>query len=122
MVAAPVQVTIYDSIGAGGVRASALLASIGGAQEVDLRINSEGGSLFDAIVIYNRLAGLRRVSVVVDGLAASAASVVAMAASPGCLGMAPGSHLMTHEPWADGRRGKTRPSWPRCPRCVERPQ
>jgi ATP-dependent protease ClpP protease subunit len=96
-VAGPVTVTIYDSIGADGVRAPSLLAGIGSADEVDVRINSEGGDVFEAITIYNRLADLRRVSVTVDGLAGSAASVVAMAASPGLLAMAPHSRLMIHE-------------------------
>ncbi|HWG62543.1 MAG TPA: head maturation protease, ClpP-related [Streptosporangiaceae bacterium] len=104
-VAAPAQVTIYDEIGCGGVRASALLASLDGAREVDLRISSEGGDVFEAVTIYNRLAELDRVQVTVDGLAASAASVIAMAASPGCLAMAPRSRMMVHEAWAGGPSG-----------------
>lgn len=94
---APAQVEIYGDIGAQNVSASMLLASLGSAQAVEIRINSGGGDLFEGLTIYNRLRSLSRVSVVVDGLAASAASVVAMAASPGCLGMAPNSRMMVHE-------------------------
>ena len=39
-------------------------------------------------------------SVVVDGLAASAASFIAMAASPGQLAMAPHSQMMIHDGFA----------------------
>ena len=103
--AAPADITIYDDVGAGGVSASSLLASLGGAREANLRISSGGGDVFEAITIYNRLRELRRVSVTVDGLAASAASVVAMAASPGCLAVMPGSRLMIHEAWAGSPAG-----------------
>lgn len=103
--AAPAEVTIYGEVGAGGTRAATMLADIGGAQEVDVRINSGGGDAFEALTIYNRLRDLRRVSVTVDGLAASAASVIAMAASPGCLGMAPHSRIMIHDALMIGGSG-----------------
>lgn len=94
---APARVEIYSEIGRGGIDASYLLNELRNAAEVELRLNSPGGDVFEAIAIYNRLRGLDRVQVVVDGLAASAASVVAMAASAGCLAMAPHSRMMIHE-------------------------
>lgn len=103
--AAAAEVTVYGDIGAGGVLAATMLADIGSAREVDLRINSGGGDAFEALTIYNRLKGLRRVSVTVDGLAASAASVIAMAASPGQLAMAQHSRMMVHEAWMGGPGG-----------------
>jgi ATP-dependent protease ClpP protease subunit len=48
-------------------------------KRIDLHINSPGGSVFEASAIYSRLADHRSVKhVYVDGLAASAASVIAM--------------------------------------------
>lgn len=50
------------------------------AQTVNVRISSGGGSAFDGLAIYNLLrASGRRIEVDIDGLAASAASVIAMA-------------------------------------------
>lgn len=49
-------------------------------REIEVSIDSPGGSLFDGLAIYRLLArDDRRVIVYVDGLAASAASVIAMA-------------------------------------------
>ena len=65
---------------------------------IRLHINSPGGEVWDALAIYN---GLRqhhaRVQVVVDGIAASAASVIAMAGDE--VVMSPGSELMVHDAW-----------------------
>ncbi len=48
-------------------------------KRLDIHINSPGGSLFEASAIYSRLADHRATKIVfVDGLAASAASIVAM--------------------------------------------
>lgn len=50
------------------------------AGTINVRISSGGGSAFDGLAIYNLLrASGRRIEVDIDGLAASAASVVAMA-------------------------------------------
>jgi ATP-dependent protease ClpP protease subunit len=66
------------------------------ADRVTVRINSLGGSAFDGIAIYNLLkAHPAWVDVVVDGVAASAASVVAMAGDT--VTMAVGSQMMIHE-------------------------
>jgi ATP-dependent Clp protease protease subunit len=56
------------------------LKSLGDITALDLRINSEGGAVYDARAIYTLLTEHKaRVDVHVDGLAASAASFIAMA-------------------------------------------
>lgn len=65
------------------------------ADEVTVRINSPGGQVFEGLAIYNYLAGLRaRVVVKVDGLAASIASVIAMAGDQ--IAMPENTMLMVH--------------------------
>ncbi len=95
-----VQITIYDEIGAFGVSAKGFLAELGAAPEgapIDLRLNSPGGSVFDAVAIHN---ALRRhtgaVTVWIDGIAASAASYVAMAGDE--IVMPANAFLMIHDP------------------------
>ncbi|MBL4559248.1 MAG: ATP-dependent Clp protease proteolytic subunit [Rhodobacteraceae bacterium] len=64
---------------------------------VDLRLNSPGGSVFDAVAIHNALkrhAG--PVTVWVDGIAASAASYIAMAGDE--IVMPENAFLMIHDP------------------------
>lgn len=77
------QVYIYDEIGGSfGVSADEFVRELNGitAKKIDVRINSPGGSLFDAIAIYNALvAHPAYVTSYVDSLAASAASIVALA-------------------------------------------
>lgn len=51
------------------------------ADKVTVRINSPGGDLESGIVIYNRLRELNNVTTIIDGLAASAASIIAQAGS-----------------------------------------
>jgi ATP-dependent Clp protease, protease subunit len=94
------EVLIYDEIGAYGVSAKSFLDELGAVPDtsaVTLRINSPGGSVFDAVAIYNALnrrAG--RVTVSIDGIAASAASYVAMAG--GEVVMPENAFLMIHDP------------------------
>lgn len=65
---------------------------------VTVRINSPGGSVTDGLAIYNLLNQRPgKVVCVIDGLAASMASVVAMSADE--LQMPKGSYLMIHNPW-----------------------
>jgi len=91
------QVNIFDEISWWGITAQEFadeLAGIKGAIEV--HINSPGGDAFDGITIYNALASRgARVTTVVDGLAASAASVIAMAGQKRV--MSPGSMMMIHD-------------------------
>lgn len=63
--------------------------------EIHVRINSPGGSAFDGTAIYNALArDPRQVVIHIDGLAASAASLVAMAGDE--IRMAENALLMIH--------------------------
>jgi ATP-dependent protease ClpP protease subunit len=60
---------------------------------IDLRLNSGGGSVFDGVAIHNSLLAHRaRVDVTVDGVAASIASVIAMAGDTVTMGA--GTRLM----------------------------
>ena len=79
------EVCIYEEIGSYGITAKAFLDQIKsvGKRKITLRINSPGGEVFDGLAIYNRLrehAG--GVEVRIDGIAASMASVIAMAGAP----------------------------------------
>jgi ATP-dependent protease ClpP protease subunit len=67
------------------------------AKKINVRINSVGGSAFGGIALYNILqAHGAEVTSYVDGLAMSAASIVAMA---GRTVMGRGAMLMIHNPW-----------------------
>src|SRR5690606_17172782 len=75
------ELLIYDEIGFWGINASdfaGVMAKVSGPLHV--RVNSPGGDVFDGIAIYNMLADYPgEVTVIVDGLAASAASFIAQA-------------------------------------------
>lgn len=99
-----VELDIFDAIGAmfWGITtkdvARVLKAHRGKA--IHVRINSPGGEANDGCAIYNLLAGHDGpVTVTVLGVAASAASVIAMAGKP--LRMAANALLMIHDPWVD---------------------
>ena len=94
------EVLIYDEIGAYGVSAKGFLAELGALPDgvpIDLRLNSPGGSVFDAVAIYN---ALQRhdgtITAWIDGVAASAASYVAMAGDE--IVMPENAFLMIHDP------------------------
>jgi len=80
------------------------LAMLGRDADVTVRINSGGGYADDGIAIYNSLTAHRgEVSVVVDAVAASSASIIAMAGDS--ITMRAGSLMMIHDPakftWGD---------------------
>jgi len=94
-------VYIYDEIGWFGVLASEFVGELRKvkASTINLHLNSPGGDVFDGIAIRNALAQHpATVNVVVDGIAASIASVIATAGDT--VTMASGSMLMVHDPWA----------------------
>lgn len=65
---------------------------------ITVRLNSPGGDAIQGVAIGNLLRNHKAtVTVVVDGLAASAASVIAIAGDE--VVMSPGSQLMVHDPW-----------------------
>ena len=109
-------ISIYDPIGfdpftGGGFsvkKAAAILRNIGD-RDVVVNINSPGGDLFEGIAIYNLLLLHKgKVTVRVIGLAASAASVIAMAGDE--IQMSPASFMMIHNVWvvAIGNRNDLR--------------
>lgn len=97
-------ISIFDVIGADywgeGVTASRIagaLRSLDGA-DVTVNINSPGGDMFEGLAIYNLLREYQgKVTVKVLGLAASAASVIAMAGDEVQIGR--GAFLMIHNCW-----------------------
>ncbi len=98
-------ITIYDVIGddpwsGGGVtvnRIDAALRKIGN-QDVEVHINSPGGDVFEGIAIYNRLQEHpANIQVKIMGLAAYAASIIAMAGNEILIGAA--SFFMIHNTW-----------------------
>jgi ATP-dependent Clp protease protease subunit len=94
------EVAIYDEIGAYGVSAKRFLAELGALSDgtpVDLRLNSPGGSVFDAVAIHNAIKRHEGpVTVWIDGIAASAASYIAMAGDE--IVMPENAFLMIHDP------------------------
>lgn len=93
-------VYIYDDIGPdwlGMVSAKAIIAELEKISgDVTVRINSGGGDVNEAMAIYNALAR-RSATVEIDGIAASAASYIAMAGKT--IRMAENAMLMIHDPW-----------------------
>lgn len=101
----PETISIYEVIGedpwsGGGVtvkRIDAALRAIGN-KDVTVNINSPGGDVFEGIAIYNRLREHPgQVNVKVLGLAASAASIIAMAGDNVQIGAS--SFIMIHNAW-----------------------
>ncbi|KYO58412.1 head maturation protease, ClpP-related [Vibrio parahaemolyticus] len=96
----PVTILIYDEIGLWGITAEEFVNQLNGidAEEIDLRINSPGGSVFEGMAIYNALRRHKaKISTYVDGLAASMGSVIALAGDE--VNMAENAYYMIHNPW-----------------------
>ena len=91
---------LYDEVGAFGAGSKDFLADLTklDGQHIHLRINSPGGSVIEGSAIYN---SLRRhkggLTVHIDSLAASMASVIAMAGAP--VYIADNALMMIHNPW-----------------------
>jgi ATP-dependent Clp protease protease subunit len=97
---ASTEILLYDEIGFWGVTAKDFVLALAEAGDgpITLRINSPGGDVFDGLAIYNALrARTAPVNVVIDGLAASAASFIAMAGTS--VSMAEASMMMIHNAW-----------------------
>jgi ATP-dependent Clp protease, protease subunit len=74
------------------------LDAVGDVDTINLYINSPGGSVFEGIAIHNMLKRHKaKINVYVDALAASIASVIAMAGDT--IYMYKNSMLMIHNPW-----------------------
>lgn len=96
------EILLYDDIGPSEFGLideksfAEVLAKVGDATVINLRINSNGGSAFPGLAIYNMLKRHpARVEVDVDGLAASIASIIAMAGES--IRMGEGSQIMIHD-------------------------
>jgi ATP-dependent protease ClpP protease subunit len=99
------EIYLYGTVGADwfgeGVTAkqfAADLKGLGKVKTIDLRINSDGGSVFEGKTIYSLLAEHpAKVITRIDGLAASIASLIAMAGDE--IHIAEGGFVMIHNAW-----------------------
>ncbi len=92
------EIFIYEEIGYWGITSDQFIQELNAlnAKTIRLRINSPGGSVWDAIAIHSALvAHSATVNVQIDSLAASAASVIAMAGDK--ITMMRGSQMMIHD-------------------------
>ena len=105
------EILLYSEIGGGGGLFSDPgtnaedfardLKALGKVKTINCRINSPGGSVFEGMTIYNLLAAHpAKVVVHVDGLAASIASVIAMAGDT--INIADNAMIMIHDAWGVG--------------------
>lgn len=97
-----VKMYLYGDIGDGffdGIKAKEVqmqLSSIQ-AEEIELHINSYGGDVFESIAIYNLLKDKEAsITVVIDGIAASGGSIIAMAGDK--IIMPKNCEMMIHNP------------------------
>jgi ATP-dependent protease ClpP protease subunit len=93
------EVMLYDEIGGWwGATADDFIRDLRAisAPKVRVRVNSPGGSVFEGVAIANAIRGLQaEVTIQVDGIAASIASVIAMAGDR--VVMMPNTTLMIHD-------------------------
>lgn len=98
---ATASIAIHDEIGMWGVSAKQFIDDVKALGEVNtiyLSIHSPGGSVFDGLAIYNILAyHPAKIYAKVEGIAASAASFILMAADD--IAMPEDSFLMIHNTW-----------------------
>lgn len=98
------EIDVYDVIGDGwfgGVSAKMIRDRLKNtkASAIKLRVNSPGGDVLEGFAIYNLLNEHKaRVEVDIDGLAASIASVIIMAADE--IRIASNAMVMVHNPWS----------------------
>lgn len=95
---------LYDILGGdpfGGIAARQVvddLRALGEVAALDVRVNSPGGDVFEGIAVYNALVRFpAKVTVHVDGIAASIASLIAMAGDQTLV--AENAMFMVHRPW-----------------------
>ena len=100
------EVMLYDEIGESlwgeGTTAKqfdADLKAAGNVNRIHLRVNSPGGSVWDGLAIYQTLRSHgARITAQVDGVAASIAGVILMAADVGGISIAHTAVVMVHNP------------------------
>ncbi|MEL4248554.1 ClpP-like prohead protease/major capsid protein fusion protein [Shewanella xiamenensis] len=95
------ELMIYDEIGGWGISAQQFardLKALGKVGTITARIHSPGGDVFEGMAIYNMIKGHPAHKVCyIDGLAASMASVIAMAFDE--VIMPENAMMMIHKPW-----------------------
>ena len=92
---------LYGEVGGFGANASEFISALSELKgaHINLHIHSPGGSVFEGHAIFNALRNHPGgVTTHVDGIAASMASVIAMAGKP--VKIASNGFLMIHNPWA----------------------
>ena len=95
---APTEIELYDEVGFWGVNAKDFRTKLKGAGDIVLKINSPGGSVFDGVAIYNDLKAHKgNVRVEITGIAASIASIIAMAGDE--IAIAENGMMMIHNAW-----------------------
>lgn len=93
------EISIHDEIGAWGISAKDFLGqlkNIPAGRPLTLSLHSPGGEVFDGLAIYHALKARGNVNVRIEGLAASMASVIAMAGTR--IEMPRNAYLMIHNP------------------------
>lgn len=97
-------ILIYDVIGpewmdyVSAESIAKALKDLAGIEQINVRINSPGGLVFEGLAIYNLLKNhAAKVVVDIDGAAISIASIVAMAGDQ--IRMAKNAMFMIHDPW-----------------------
>lgn len=74
------------------------LSQLDNVEEIEVRINSRGGSVFAGVALYSYLkAHKAKIKVHIDGLCASIATVIAMAGDE--IHMSNSAQFMIHNPW-----------------------
>jgi len=94
-------ISIDEEIGSFGIDAKSFIdeVKVSGSKNIELTINSGGGSVFDALAIYDFLKNSSyNVSVKIEGLAASAATIIALSGSELPV-MSENSFFMIHNAW-----------------------
>ena len=92
---------VYDEIGFWGVNAKDFVKDLNAntAKTIHIRFNRPGGAVFDGTTMANAIRGHKSHTIAhVDGVAASIASIVALATDE--VVMAENAFLMIHEPWS----------------------
>lgn len=99
------EVLIYGDIGYGwydeGITAETITNTIAelDVETINVRINSGGGLVFEGLAIYQAFARHdAKIVVHIDGIAASIASIIAMAGDE--IRISEGANLMIHKPWS----------------------
>jgi len=96
-----VDIFVYDEISYVGVSAQDFISELSeiNASQINLHINSPGGLVFDGFAIYDAIRQhSAKVTTYVDGIAASIASIIALAGDE--IIMAENAFLMIHSPWS----------------------